>query len=91
MTHEKAEVARGWKLTRSEKRARRNRRLALVGAMAAEHSDRQRGWRPGLDGRVELWFSSCNNDEHGTYAPTCQWCNLGEWTPTRARVPEGVA
>lgn len=83
---EKPEVARGWKLTRRQKRERRDRRHALVGEMAAEHADRRRGWRADGTGRVHLWFSSCNNDEHGEYAPSCPWCNLGRWQPTSAHL-----
>lgn len=77
----KPEEARGWKLTRSQRRARRNHRLTRTGSMADEHTNRARGWRV-TDGRVELWFSACSNDFHGIYAPTCSYCNAGLWQPT---------
>lgn len=56
---------------------------------ANEHRARQQGWRTDEDGRVELWFSLCNDDQHsGTYWPTCQFCQHGQWTPTAVVLPK---
>lgn len=65
----------------------RNMRL-LRGSNGDEHRARQTGWRVADDGHLELWFSACNDDQHvGSYWPTCQFCQHGEWTRTDVTMP----
>lgn len=63
--------------------------MLIAGPMAPEHAERRRGWRA-AGGVIELWFSSCNNEAHGLYSPSCQWCNLGEWVPTTATAADAI-